>query len=92
VGETMTKIMNLNEHPEFFALLARDRMIGETQFGCDITAAPLSNEQRDVIQMVKQGLAAGTICEVRPGIFKYTERGIAKFRENATPARRPARW
>lgn len=88
----MTKTMNLNEHPEFFALLARDRMIGETQFGCDITAAPLNNEQREVVQMVKQGLAAGTICEVRPGIFKYTERGIAKFKENTARAQRKARW
>jgi hypothetical protein len=88
----MTKIMNLNEHPEFFALLARDRMIGETQFECDITAAPLNNEKREVVQMVKQGLAAGAICEVRPGIFKYTERGIAKFKENAARTQRKTRW
>jgi hypothetical protein len=76
----MTKTINLNEHPEFFALLARDRVVGETEFGCDITSSnPMSDEQRKMVQTLKQGLAAGNLYEVRPGVFKYTAKGISEL-------------
>jgi hypothetical protein len=75
----MTKTINLNEHPEFFALLAQDRVIGQTEFGCDITATPLTDEQQKMIQTLKQGLAAGNLQEVRPGVFKYTAKGICEL-------------